>query len=232
MWEFLLWCSGLMTPLVSMEAPVWSPALCSWLRVQHCHSCGVSRNSGSDSIPFLWISTCHRGVAEKEKKCIFHFLVCKEEFYTYMLKKPGQTSLGPCLYSGFMPWPEWSVCPQTSLACFSPLTRTFHTPAEGAIVLLPLFGLEVMVLGPTGPQYPSPTLAPVNSEHRESVWPCGDSGPALDALPWAGKYNFSRYQDTMSILIHRREYLFKRIKGIFFGRLGLWPLFHLEHFYY
>ena len=30
---------------------VWSPTLCSGLRIQHCHSCSVGCNSGLDQIP-------------------------------------------------------------------------------------------------------------------------------------------------------------------------------------
>ena len=62
----LLWHSGLIIRLVSVEAPVQSLAQSSGLRIQRCCSCGVGHSSGLDldSIP----GPHAVGVAEKEKK--------------------------------------------------------------------------------------------------------------------------------------------------------------------
>ena len=46
--EFPLWLNRLMTQFVFVEAPVWSPAQGSGLRMWHCCSCGVGHSSGSD----------------------------------------------------------------------------------------------------------------------------------------------------------------------------------------
>lgn len=48
--EFPLWCNGLTIRLVSVEAPVQSPAQNSGLRTQRYCSCGVGCSSGSDLI--------------------------------------------------------------------------------------------------------------------------------------------------------------------------------------
>ena len=42
--------------LVSVEVLVRSPDWCSGLKIWHCRSCGVGRNSGSDLVPDLGTS--------------------------------------------------------------------------------------------------------------------------------------------------------------------------------
>ena len=64
--EFPLWHSGLMIQLISVEAPVQSPAWHSELRIQHCCSCGVGCSSGLDLIPDLGTFVSH-GCGQKKK---------------------------------------------------------------------------------------------------------------------------------------------------------------------
>ena len=56
--EFPLWRSGLMIWPVSVEAPVWSLAQQSGLRIWRCGSCAGGGSSGSDLIPGPGTSIC------------------------------------------------------------------------------------------------------------------------------------------------------------------------------
>lgn len=66
--EFLLWRSGLMIWLISVEALVQFPALHSGLRIWLCCSCGIHRSSGSDSVSAAGTSVCLRYSQKRTKK--------------------------------------------------------------------------------------------------------------------------------------------------------------------
>ena len=43
------------------------PAAAQWINIWHCHSCGVGFSRGSESVPGLGTSICHR-ISQKRKK--------------------------------------------------------------------------------------------------------------------------------------------------------------------
>ena len=53
---------------VAAEVQVPSQAWCSWLRIQHCRSCGVGCSCGLDLIPGLGSSMYHKCGRKKKKK--------------------------------------------------------------------------------------------------------------------------------------------------------------------
>jgi len=74
--EFSLWCSELMTQLVSVAALVRSPAWHSGLRIWQCRSCGKDHSSGShlmtgQELPYAM------GATEKEKNIPLHFALLR-----------------------------------------------------------------------------------------------------------------------------------------------------------
>ena len=63
-----MWHSGIMIQLVSVEAPVPSPAQRNGFRIQRCCSCGISCKSSSDSIPGLGNFHVLQKQLKKEKR--------------------------------------------------------------------------------------------------------------------------------------------------------------------
>ena len=69
--------------LVAAEVQVWSPARCSGKRILCCCSCDIGCSCGSDSVPGLGTSICHR-LSHMEKKKI------KRKDYSLKKKKRKQ----------------------------------------------------------------------------------------------------------------------------------------------
>ena len=64
-----------MIQLVSVKAPVWSPAWSSGLKIHCCCSCGTGHSSSSDWIPGPRTSICHGCDQKWRKKGIIQYVI-------------------------------------------------------------------------------------------------------------------------------------------------------------
>ena len=80
--EFLLWCKGIDSISAAAGMQVWSPAQGSGLRIWHCYSCGLGRNSGSDSIPAQKLHKPQGGQKRGREKSIVVIII--NEIYEVM----------------------------------------------------------------------------------------------------------------------------------------------------